>query len=117
LPFKPGRKAGVAIAKGDPANSLLVRRITSTDPKYVMPPPEEHKPLEGQQIALLRQWIEEGAEYQEHWAFVRPAREPLPAVKNADVGRSPFDRFVLAGSRKPGFTGAPEADKYACCGG
>ena len=111
--FLPRKEGGVAIAKGDASGSLLIRRVTSTDPKYVMPPPEEHKPLRAEQVALLRRWIEEGAEYQEHWAFVKPVRESLPPVKRTNWGRNPIDRFVLAGLENAGLTGAPEADKYA----
>ena len=61
-----------------------------------MPPPEAHKPLRKEQVALLRRWIEEGAEYQEHWAFVKPVREPLPPVKRREWGKNAIDGFVLA---------------------
>src|SRR5256885_9264421 len=49
--------------------SPLVHRIESTDPKQIMPPPESHKTLKAEEIALLRRWVKEGAPYQEHWAY------------------------------------------------
>lgn len=111
--FKPRKDGGVAIAKGDPERSLIIRRIVTTKADEIMPPPEAHKVLKPEHIALLRRWVEEGAEYQEHWAFVKPVREELPAVKRTDWGHNAIDRFVLAGLEKEGLTGAPEADKYA----
>jgi hypothetical protein len=111
--FAIRKEGGVAIAKGDPENSLLMRRVTATDPAKMMPPEEAHKPLKPEQVAVLRQWIEEGAEYQEHWAFVKLEREPLPDVKNTAWPRNPIDRFVLAKLEAAGFSGAPAADKHA----
>ena len=106
------REGGVAIARGAPQKSLLIERVTATDADEVMPPPEEHKPLSPAKIALLRRWIEQGAEYQEHWAFVKPIREPLPEVKRRDWGNNALDRFVLAKLEQAGLTGTPEADRY-----
>jgi hypothetical protein len=111
--FLSRKEGGVAIVKGDPEHSLLIRRVTATKPDEIMPPPEAHKELRAAEIALLRRWIEEGAEYQEHWAFVKPVREPLPSVQRRDWGHNAIDRFVLARLEKEGLTGATEADKYA----
>lgn len=111
--FLPRKEGGAILVPGDPAVSLLIKKITSADPAQVMPPPEAHKPLKESQIALLRRWVAEGAEYQEHWAFVPPVRAPLPAIRQTAWVRTPVDRFVLAGLEKAGFTGAPEADRYA----
>jgi hypothetical protein len=111
--FLPREDDGPAIVRGDPERSPLWRRIASRDPDFVMPPPEAHKSLRPEHIELLRQWIVEGAEYQEHWAFIKPVREPEPAVRNAAWVRNPIDRFVLARLEPAGFTGAPEADRHA----
>lgn len=111
--FLPREDGTVIIARGEPGKSTLLRRVRSASPQEVMPPPEVHKPLRAEQIALLEQWIAEGAEYQEHWAFVKPVREPLPAVANPEWVRQSMDRFVLAGLERAGFTGAPAADKLA----
>ncbi len=111
--FLPRKDGGPAIVRGDPEASPLWRRITAKDPDVVMPPPEAHKTLEPKHVALLRQWIAEGAEYQEHWAFIPPVREPEPAVRQQSWVRHPIDRFVLARLEQAGFTGAPEADRHA----
>ena len=59
--FAPRANGQPVIVKGDPGRSALVRRITSSDPETVMPPPETHKTLAPRDIALLERWIKEGA--------------------------------------------------------
>lgn len=66
---------GAAVVEGDPAASLLIARITSSDPHEMMPPPEADRRLEPEQIETLRRWIAQGAHWETHWAFqplVRP---------------------------------------------
>ena len=65
------RSDGVIIL-GKPAKSELVRRINSTDADERMPPEESHKMLSAAEKAILARWIAEGAEYQDHWAFIAP---------------------------------------------
>src|SRR5947199_1903551 len=84
------------IVPGKPDDSELVRRISSTDETEVMPPPATKNPLSPAQQQLLRQWIAGGAEYQPHWAFVRPRQAPLPPVRQADWPHNAIDHFVLA---------------------
>ncbi len=60
------------IVPGDAANSELIRRILSEDAGQVMPPPELHKPLSDSEKEILRRWIDQGAEYEPHWAYVSP---------------------------------------------
>ena len=106
-----------AIVPGDPDRSPLIRRIEAKDPEERMPPPEAHKTLEPREIALLRQWIEEGAQYQEHWAFLAPVRPAVPAFPPADPQshwpRNDIDRFILARLEKEGLTASREADRNA----
>jgi hypothetical protein len=111
--FKPAESGKVAIVPGKPDESPLVARITSTDDKFRMPPPEAHKTLRPDLIAILRQWVAEGAEYEEHWAFIAPARPALPAVskENAAWARNPVDRFLAAALEKAGLAPSPEADR------
>ena len=111
--FLPRKEGGFAIVKGDPANSLLMQRVTSPKSDVVMPPPESHKVLTPAQVSLLQQWIADGAEYQEHWAFVDPVREPPPEVKRKDWAHNAIDRFVLANLEAEGFSGNAEAEKHA----
>ncbi len=105
------RKNGTPIMPGDSAHSLLVQRITAPDPARRMPPPIAHKTLSDRQIATLKSWIDEGAEYKETWSFVKPVRPVLPAVKNNAWVRNPIDRFILARVEAAGLSPAPEADR------
>ncbi len=95
-----------------PDDSELLRRINSTDPDVVMPPPAANKPLSDAQKEQLARWISEGATYQPHWAFVPPAQAPLPPVVRTDWPVNPIDRFVLARLESAGLAPAPPADPY-----
>lgn len=103
------RGSRAAIVRGNPAASELVHRISGDGP--VMPPAATHKTLTPTQIALLKRWIAEGAEYEVHWAYQVPRRPALPAVKDARWCRNPIDRFVLARLEREGLHPAPEADR------
>lgn len=109
--LKPAKSGDHAIVPGDPSKSTLLERITSKDPDEVMPPPKTGKKLTPQQIALLRQWIQEGAKFDGHWAFSTPKRPASPAVKETKWVRNDIDRFVLARLEKEGIKHAGEADK------
>jgi hypothetical protein len=100
-----------AIVPGEPDQSELVRRIRSTDDGERMPPPDSHKTLSSAEIDILVRWIEEGAEYTEHWAFQAPVRSPLPAVRSGRWVRNPIDAFVLAALEARGMEPGPEADR------
>jgi mono/diheme cytochrome c family protein len=106
-------KGGPAIVKGDPDHSPIIQRLLSKDPEVVMPPPESHKILKPAELALLRQWVAEGAVYEEHWAFVAPRRPVEPATKRTDWARNPIDRFILARLEKENLEPSPEADRSA----
>ncbi len=105
----PNKQGTVALKPGDPEASELWRRITTTDPDDVMPPPDSHKSLDNSQRALIRQWIEEGAHYQKHWAFEPPApvTPPKPAFGPAP---NPIDRFIHARLQQEGLQPSPETD-------
>ena len=105
---KSGRRT---IVPGEPDASELIARVTSSDPETRMP--YHAPPLPSQQIALLRRWIKEGAKWEDHWAFVAPKPQPLPAVKRGDWVRRPLDQFILARLEKEGLEPSPEADKSA----
>jgi hypothetical protein len=85
-----------AIVPGKPDASPLIERILSTDDDERMPPLESHKSLKPAEIALIKQWVAEGAQYQEHWSFIAPQRQSVP--KASEVGaswaRNPIDQFV-----------------------
>lgn len=97
-----------AITPGDPAKSVLFLRISSTDPEERMPPPEAHKTLTPLQVGVLEKWIEQGAEYKPHWAFVPPVRPDLPV--QTDWTANEIDRFISAGMQRKKMKPSPEAD-------
>ena len=100
-----------AIAPGDPTESELVARISTVNPKEVMPPPSIHKTLSSAQKDVLKRWIESGAEYQLHWSLIPPARPMPPRFNDESWIRNPIDRFILAKLNEQGLRPAPEADR------
>ena len=88
--------AAGAINLDNPKSSELLNRITSDDPNVRMPPPSTEKVITPEETELLQTWIQQGAEYSRHWAFVSPERPQLPSVQNSDWIRNPIDQFVLA---------------------
>jgi hypothetical protein len=103
---KSGRRT---IVPGKPDASELMARLTSADPDARMP--YRAPPLPPEQISLFRRWIKEGAKWKDHWAFVAPAPQSLPAVKRVDWVRQPLDRFILARLEKEAIEPSAEADK------
>ena len=89
------RDGAAAVTPGDIENSLLVGRIHAQDPDDVMPPPESHKSLSKSERAVLVRWIEQGAKYEPHWAWVPPPR-PDPPTVSGDSMRQPIDAFIRA---------------------
>jgi cytochrome c553 len=84
-----------AIAPGQPEASALVERILAKDPDEVMPPPDSHKKLKPDEIALLRRWVTEGAAYEQHWSLIAPQRPPVPALANRPSPiANPIDAFI-----------------------
>src|ERR1700722_4702437 len=102
----------VAILPGDPANSQLIQRITTTNPALRMPKSQggsaPGEPLTGREIALLERWIEQGARWQKHWAFMPPKRPDVPQVSDANWVRNPIDAFVLHRLENEGLKPSPE---------
>ena len=107
------REGFAAIVPGKPEESELILRISSSDPDERMPPVEKHpQPLTPKQIELFRQWIAQGASWDEHWSFKAPVSAPVPAM-NAALGlvRNPIDNFVGAWLAHEKLKFAPEAAK------
>lgn len=104
-----GGTGGIAaIIPGNANKSRVIARVT--DPKRPMPPTGER--LSPEEIETLKQWIEQGADYQQHWAFRKPVRPALPSVGEASWPRNPIDYFVLARLEKEGLRPSPQADPY-----
>ncbi|MCS7166719.1 MAG: PSD1 and planctomycete cytochrome C domain-containing protein [Gemmatales bacterium] len=107
--LRGGKSGQPAIVPGKSDASELIRRVISSDKSYRMPRGAD--PLPEHEIAILRAWIDAGAVYEEHWAFVPPRRPPLPPVRNPDWVRNPIDQLVLARMEQVGLSPSPPADK------
>src|SRR4051812_5727320 len=107
-------KDGMAIiAPGDPKKSELIRRISTSDQDDLMPPPKSNRKLTPAQVQLLTRWVEQGAKWGMHWAFVPPASQTPPQVKNTKWVKNGIDRFVLGRLEKEGLRPAPPASREA----
>jgi hypothetical protein len=102
-----------AIVPGKSGESELIARIFADDESERMPPVKSQKHLKKADKELLKRWIDEGAEYQPHWAFTAPKRPELPNVRKPGWVRNPIDRFVLSKLEAEGLEPSPEADRYA----
>ncbi|MDY3551161.1 PSD1 and planctomycete cytochrome C domain-containing protein [Gemmata sp. JC717] len=100
-----------ALTPGKHADSTLIERVLLDDSDAGrMPPPDTADRLTPEQIAKLKKWIDDGAEYRPHWAFVPPKR---PDVPKAAPGANPIDAFVRARLAQERLKPAPQADKSA----
>ncbi|MBP88042.1 MAG: hypothetical protein CMJ64_15180 [Planctomycetaceae bacterium] len=126
----PAKESVIVPGKAD--ESELVQRVLSTDPDQMMPPPVAKKPLKPEEIELLKQWVEQGAQWTDHWAFLPPKRPEVPLVdnvaaalrdaesKNSDKKNPPrsvgatlknaIDHFVVTQLLEEGLLPNPEAD-------
>jgi mono/diheme cytochrome c family protein len=135
------KSGAVAVVPGKPDKSELVARIFSGDEDELMPPPSAKRPLTAEQKEILRRWIAAGAEYQQHWAFVKPNQAAVPGIADfelliagwkkreparaEEIGtqqsaisswpRNAIDAFVLQRLLAAGITPSPEADAATLC--
>lgn len=106
-----GKSGRPTIVPGHPERSELIARLVTSDPEARMP--YRAPPLSKEQISLLRRWIKDGANWEEHWAFVAPKSKALPTPKDATWPIQPFDRIVLARLEQESLTPSPRADRAA----
>lgn len=103
---------GFAVVPGKPNDSKLIQRVSDKDPDNRMPPADSGmKPLTSEQIQILKTWIESGAKYEKHWAFVSPTLPKFPSVSQPKWVRNPIDQFVMAKLDSTGLKPEPEADR------
>ena len=91
-----GKSGKPTVVPGDPGASEMLIRILSDDPDEVMPQPKHGKPLKPAEADLVRRWIEEGAEWNNHWSFEKPERHDPPAVSDPEWINNRIDPFILA---------------------
>ncbi len=99
------------VVPGKPGESEMVERITSDNPDLQMPPPKGGARLTPEQVRLISRWVEEGAEWKGHWAYLAPERPTAPVLKPDRAAAGEIDRFVRAGLAASGLEPSPPADR------
>ena len=134
---KEAKSGAVALVPGQPDKSELVARIFSTDEDELMPPPSVKRTLTPEQKDTLRRWVAAGAEYQQHWAFVKPKQAKVPDVsaqlsvlsaqskqhvqseklstEHWALSTNPIDAFILKRLLEANLAPSPEADPATLC--
>ena len=134
---KEAKSGAVALVPGQPDKSELVARIFSTDEDELMPPPSTKRALTPEQKDTLRRWVAAGAEYQQHWAFVKPKQAKVPDVRaqlsvlsaqskqhvqseklsteHWALSTNPIDAFILKRLLEANLAPSPEADPATLC--
>ncbi|WP_299534400.1 DUF1553 domain-containing protein [Ulvibacterium sp.] len=100
-----------SIKPGNPGKSEVVTRILSEDPQMVMPQPESHLTLTDYEKAMLIRWIEEGAEYKDHWAFIPPEKPEIPILEEEEHIENSIDNFIQYKLQQKGLQPTKKADK------
>lgn len=105
---------GTVITAGDHTESELVRRLLSSDPDEVMPPPDSNRHVSAAQAELIARWIDEGAEWQTHWAFSKLVAPPIPDPVSAAAvpRRNAIDAFVQTKLSESGLSPSSEAERH-----
>lgn len=102
----------IALVPGKPEESALISRIFSSDGDEIMPPPKEARQLTSREKEILKLWVKQGGEYQDHWAFIPPVKPAVPETKPGETKNS-IDAFVLSRLAQIGINPSPEADRVA----
>src|SRR5690554_1087030 len=97
-----------AIVPGSPQESEMIQRITHHDPELRMPLDAE--PLKDEEISLLKKWIRQGAQWQDHWAYIKPELSEPPAL-DSEWPSNGIDFFVLEKLKDQKLLPSEEADK------
>ncbi len=108
-----GKRANgtAAVVPGNPKESQMFLRITSSDKEEKMPPEKLKKDLRSDQIELIERWIKEGAHWGSHWAFDKPSRPAVPLDPSLSAILNPIDNFVADRLRRAGLSLSPEASR------
>lgn len=101
------------IVPGDASQSTIMERLTTDDPDEKMPPVDFGKELSKEEIELIGRWIDQGAEWPEHWSFIAPSRNALPEVAEDEDDSSTVDHYVRARLTQYGLQLSPAADRRA----
>ena len=102
-----------AVVPGKPAKSELLSRLVEDDEALRMPPEGKGRRLNRKEIAIVRQWIEQGGDYDRHWSYESPQRPTPPHVNQISWVHNPIDAFVLARLEQQGLTPSKKADRFS----
>ena len=106
--FGKGKSGKIGIVPGNASASEFIKRLTLDDPEERMP--HEKNPLSDKEIAILTKWIDQGAEWEQHWAFVPVKSQLVPNIQN-DWVKNDIDRFIYENATKQGLKVSNQADK------
>lgn len=110
--FAALKSGGKAFVHGHPGRSEALLRMVTNDPEKLMPPPASNLELSAREIALIAKWIDQGAEWKKHWAFLQPIRPDVPAVDRDDwTLHNEIDHFIQHRLRTEGMEPSEEAEK------
>ena len=104
---------GRVVVPGDASQSALYARLVAEDEDERMPPVDAEKQLSEEEIALIKQWLDQGAVWEQHWSLVAPVRSPVPDVADKEWPRNEIDHFVSSRLEKEGMKPSAEADKVS----
>ncbi len=108
---KKQKSGDIAVSPGDIEDSELIKRILSKEHDVVMPTPNSNLTLSNYEKAMLVKWIDEGAEYKDHWAYTKIEKPDLPEIKNKNWVKNAVDNFVLQKLEEKQITPTPATDK------
>jgi len=109
---KADHDGSIAVVPGKSADSELIKRILTDDPDEVMPTPKSNRKLTTAQKEILKRWVDEGAKWGVHWAFLAPVKPAVPVIPGASAGeRNPIDAFVRARLAQEGLKSSQEAPR------
>jgi len=111
--FAALRSGGHALIPGKSGESELYKRLTTSEPTELMPPPKSTKKLNAEQIDLIKRWIDQGATWTEHWAYAAPKKAALPRVSDTSWIRNPIDQFIIARLEAEKLKPSGEADRVS----
>ncbi|BAM86980.1 hypothetical protein S58_09690 [Bradyrhizobium oligotrophicum S58] len=107
----PKHHGAYPIVPGKPRNSELLRRLAASDPDERMPPPDTHLSVSKREVALLERWVQQGARYERHWAFIPPSKSVLPRTPWDTRANNEIDRYVYGKLAQHNLVPSAEADK------
>ena len=101
----------MVISPGEPKKSELYKRIMTQDSADIMPPPDANLNLTALEKKLISKWIDQGAEYKEHWSFTPPQKTALPQIKDSEWAQNDIDYFILQKLGVQRLSANPPADR------